>query len=63
MRNTRSGILIKYELNNSGEFPKAFERCFIPVVLNLFLHALPPFIKQDYQIYPKTLNGAHFLKI
>jgi len=32
------------------------------VVLNLFYISYP-FIKQDHQIYPNTLNGAHLLKI
>jgi len=32
------------------------------VLLNLFYISYP-FIKQDHQIYPNTLNGAHLLKI
>jgi len=28
-----------------------------------FFYIPDPFIKQDHQIYPNTLNGAHLLKI
>jgi len=32
------------------------------VVLKPFLHILPPFIKQDYQVYPQSTQWYSFLK-
>jgi len=53
----------KYEQSRLQDSPAhACRRQPRPVVLNHFCISYP-FIKQDYQICPNTLNGAILLKI